>query len=102
MITLIQTTSDTRAELDELAEGLVHLRLAACGQVEGPFTSAYIWEHEMKTGEEYRLTLKTTSGHVAAVETYIKENHSYDLPEVISFEATASHEYEIWVKEETT
>lgn len=102
MITLIQTTSDSRAELDTLAENLVLARLVACGQVEGPITSHYVWEEEVKNSEEFKLTLKTTSEHVAAIETYIKENHSYDLPEIISFEATASLEYENWVKEETT
>ncbi len=102
MISIVQTTSDTRAELDELAGSLVFKRLAACGQVEGPFTSAYIWEEEMKTGKEYRLTLKTTSGHIAAIETYIKENHSYDLPEIISFQVVASKEYENWVVAETS
>lgn len=102
MITLIQTTSDSRAELDELAENLVLARLVACGQVEGPVASHYVWEEEVKNSEEFKVTLKTTSEHAAAVETYIKENHSYDLPEIISFEVIASVEYENWVKEETS
>ena len=102
MITLIQTTSDSRAELDTLAENLVLARLVACGQVEGPITSAYTWEEEVKNSEEFKLTLKTAAEHVAAVETYIKENHSYDLPEIISFEVTTSSEYQSWVEEETS
>jgi periplasmic divalent cation tolerance protein len=101
MITIVQTTSDTRAELDTLAENLVLARLAACGQVEGPITSHYVWEEEVKNSEEFKLTLKTTAGHLASVEAYIKENHSYDLPEIISFEVSASPEYENWVKDET-
>jgi periplasmic divalent cation tolerance protein len=102
VITLIQTTSDNSAELDELAQNLVLARLVACGQVEGPITSHYVWEEEVKNSEEYKLTLKTTDERAASVETYIKENHSYDLPEIISFEVTASQEYEDWVKTETT
>lgn len=102
MITLIQTTSDNRAELDELAENLVLARLVACGQVEGPITSHYVWEEEVKSSEEFKLTLKTTPERVTPVETYIKENHSYDLPEIVSFEVRASREYQQWVEGETT
>lgn len=102
MITLIQTTSDNRAELDQLAEDLVEQRLVACGQVEGPITSTYVWEEEVKTTEEFKLTLKTTANHAAAVETYIKENHSYELPEIIIQEVASSHEYQSWVEVETS
>lgn len=102
MITIIQSTSDNRAELDQLAEDLVEQRLVACGQVEGPITSHYVWEEVVKNSEEFKLTLKTTSGHAAAVEAHIKENHSYDLPEIIYFEVAASSEYQKWVEEETS
>jgi periplasmic divalent cation tolerance protein len=102
MITLIQTTSDSRSELDELVQALVELRLVACGQVEGPITSTYVWEEEVKSAEEFRLTLKTVSEHMAAIEAYITEHHSYDLPEIISFEVTVSSEYQKWVEEETS
>ena len=101
MIVLVQTTSDTRSELHELAASLVEKRLVACGQVEGPMVSHYVWEEEVKNSEEFKLTLKTTIEHAASVEAYIKQNHSYDLPEIISFEVAASLEYEKWVKEET-
>lgn len=102
MITIVQTTSDNRAELDELAENLVLARLVACGQVEGPITSHYVWREEVKSNEEFKLTLKTTPAHVASVEAYIKQNHSYDLPEVIYFDVAASPEYQKWVEEETS
>lgn len=102
MITIIQTTSDTRAELDELAQNLVLARRVACVQVEGSITSHYVWEEEVKNSEEFKLTLKTTPEHVAAIEVHIKENHSYDLPEIITFEVSASAEYQKWVEDETS
>lgn len=102
MIRVITTTSDTRAELDELAHNLVLQRLVACAQVEGPISSNYIWEEEVKTTEEFRLTLKTSVTHAEAVEAYIKENHSYELPEILVQEVAASNEYQRWVEVETS
>lgn len=102
MITLITTTSDNRSELDKLSYSLVKQRLAACGQVEGPITSTYTWESKITTSEEFKLTVKTTRKKATEVETYIREHHSYDLPEVMIFEIGASSEYEAWVEQETT
>src|SRR5215216_2035748 len=102
MITIMQTTSDTREELDELGQALVEQHLIACSQVEGPISSTNVWDGEVQSTEEYRITLKTTAACVADVETHIKEHHSYDLPEIISYEVTASTEYQKWVESETS
>ncbi len=76
--------------------------LPACAQIEGPITSTYVWDEEVKDSEEYRLTLKTTNEKAQAAEDYIADVHSYDTPEIIQFEVKTTSAYEEWVIAETT
>lgn len=100
MITIIQTTSDKRAELEKFATELVEQHLAACAQIEGPIGSTNVWEGKVQSTEEFKLTLKTTSKKVEPVATYLKQHHSYDLPEIIWHEVHTSDEYQNWVEQE--
>ena len=98
----VLTTTDSADAAAALARSAVTARLAACAQVDGPVTSTYWWQGEVEAAQEWRVLYKTTAERYEALEAHIKENHSYDTPEVIVTEVPrGSAEYLAWVAEET-
>lgn len=101
MITIIQTTSDTRQELELLLDALVEENKVACGHVEEAISSVYNWENEVKHSDEFTLRMKTTEARRDQVVDYIAAKHSYELPEITWWEANTTTAYQKWVEEET-
>lgn len=102
MITVIQTTSESRQELEKLVDYLVENNKIACGHIEVAVSSVYVWENEVKHSDEYLIKMKTTADRLDEVVDYIKTNHSYELPEISWWEVNTTPEYEKWVKEQTS
>lgn len=99
----VGTTTGSRAEASALANAVVEARLGACAQISGPITSVYRWAGEVSTDEEWELTVKTTTARLPALIDYLKANHSYDLPQIVTTEiAGGSPEYLAWIAEETS
>ncbi|XP_031561871.1 protein CutA homolog [Actinia tenebrosa] len=67
-----------------LARGMVEQNLAACVNVIPNITSIYTWENKLEEDSEVLLMVKTRSTRVPDISDYIKKNHPYDVPEVIS------------------
>ncbi len=81
------TTLATRADAEKLATEVVGLGLAACGQVEGPIISHYIWHGRPERTEEFRLCLKCLSDRLSALESHVLAHHPYETPEWIVVKA---------------
>ncbi|MCS7177988.1 MAG: divalent-cation tolerance protein CutA [Anaerolineae bacterium] len=79
---IVLTTTGTEGEAQRLAEGLVAERLAACVQVLS-VTSTYIWQGQLHRDPEWLLLIKTPAARYSDVEAYIREHHSYEVPEII-------------------
>ncbi len=101
MITFIQTTSESKAELEKLLNYLVENNKIACGHTEVAVSSVYVWENKVNHADEYLVKLKTTAARRDEVVDYIKANHSYELPEISWWEVNTTPEYEAWVEEQT-
>ncbi len=95
---LMITTLETRAAALELANELVHRRLAACAQVVGPITSVYHWQGKQEQSEEYRCELKTRRDLMNQVEQVIARVHPYDVPELVTLSFThVAENYAHWL-----
>ena len=100
-VVVVSTTGSEEAAR-ALATGAIEARLGACAQIVGPITSVYRWNGEVQTEQEWRLEIKTTADRVTALTAHIKDNHSYDLPEIIAIPiAGGSAEYLSWLITET-
>ncbi|WP_165988015.1 divalent-cation tolerance protein CutA [Streptomyces sp. YIM 98790] len=98
----VMTTTDSAELAEQLATGAVERRLAACAQISTPVTSCYRWEGEVRRDQEWQVWLKTTDERFTDLELYLKETHSYDVPEIIAFPVVrGSADYLRWVTEET-
>ncbi len=102
-IVQVVTTTSSREEADRLAGQLVARRLAACVQVLGPITSTYHWQGKIESGQEWLCVAKSLRSDYGNIEAAIRELHSYDVPEVLAFEAVeASPDYAQWLRAEVS
>jgi periplasmic divalent cation tolerance protein len=82
------TTLPNQAAANKLAESLVAERLAACVSILAPCRSIYHWQGEVNQDDEVPLLIKTTAERYAELERHLKQNHPYELPELIAVEIT--------------
>lgn len=94
----IVTTADSRKTLEKIADELIAGRLAACVQITEKVTSVYHWKGRTEKSSEYICFIKTKASLFKAVEKKIKEQHTYELPEIISIPISANPEYSGWMK----
>ena len=81
---LILTQMPNRASAQTLARYLVESRLAACVSIGAPVESLYHWRDQIETAEEFPVAVKTRAERYAAVEAAIREQHPYELPEILA------------------
>jgi periplasmic divalent cation tolerance protein len=97
-IILISTTFESNADAERIAKLLLDRKLIACAQVTGPITSLYRWQGVTTKAAEFSLSLKTTPSCADKVRTVLKQEHPYELPEIIVQEIVDSSKgYSRWV-----
>lgn len=96
---VVLTTTPNEGEAEGLADAIVRAKLAACVQVLPPMTSFYWWGDDMQKEKEHLLLIKTLPEKYDELETFIKANHSYDVPEIAAFDSErVSEAYLAWMK----
>lgn len=96
---IVFTTAPDRALANELADKIVRAKLAACVQILPQMTSVYYWEGDVQRDEEHLLLIKTSAEKYADLEGFIKENHTYDVPEIAAIETEkVSRQYREWLE----
>jgi periplasmic divalent cation tolerance protein len=90
---IIQTTCGSKKEAKVLAKILVESKLAACVQF-CKIKSVYTWKKKLCVDKEVLLSIKTKKENFKKIQRKIKENHSYDVPEIIAMDiSNASKNY---------
>lgn len=98
---LVITHLPDRARAESLAAQLVALRLAACVNILPACRSIYHWQGKTESAEEVPLWIKTTSARYAELESTIRAQHPYELPEILQVPIMGGlTAYLNWVKEE--
>lgn len=101
-IVIAQTTIDDEAQAKALARGAVEQRLAACAHIDPPFAAVYWWKNAIETAQEWRISYKTTTERLPELQSWVADQHSYDVPEWITIPVTGgSDAYLSWVHAET-
>jgi periplasmic divalent cation tolerance protein len=95
---VVLTTVEKHEDGERLARLLVDRELAACVQVLPPMVSIYRWQGNVEQAGEVLLLIKTTREAYSLLEATIKENHSYQTPEIVALPIeSGSHEYLSWL-----
>ena len=99
---VIYTTFPDLRTAKKIVNGLVSMRLAACGNIFRLY-SIYRWREKIEKQPEYAAFIKTRASKYRSVEKYIKENHPYDVPEIIIWHITrGQREYLDWIYSTTS
>jgi len=96
---VVITTCGDRELAKRLSYMLVELRLAACVQI-FPVESVYVWKDSVCNDDEFVLLIKTRAELFDELVSAIRENHSYEVPEIIQIPITDGlPEYLAWISE---
>lgn len=77
-------TVPTEEVAKSLARSLVEKKLAACVNILPGIISIYEWENKVTEDNELLLMIKTRTDTVDALTKFVRENHPYQVCEVIS------------------
>jgi periplasmic divalent cation tolerance protein len=69
---------------ERIARVLIESKAAACVNVLPGMRSIYVWRGAVETSDEQLLLIKTSASVYPAVEALIRDQHPYELPEVIA------------------
>ncbi|MCG6962971.1 MAG: divalent-cation tolerance protein CutA [Acidobacteria bacterium] len=84
-ISLILTSVGTEQQAVEISEELILRRLATCVNMVPCQRSIYRWKGKVCEDTEYILLVKAPTSLFERVCDAIRELHSYELPEILSF-----------------
>ena len=99
MYIIIKTSSSSKKVCKKIANLILSDNLSPCINI-SKSNSLYKWKKEIQSDKEYILNIKTIKKYKDKICTIIKENHNYDIPEIISYDFTILHkEYSEWFNE---
>ena len=91
------------AKAEELAQKVIEKRMAACVNIIDKVKSIYHWKGGAKKDTESLLIVKTATKKVESLINFVRENHLYEIPEVVSMTiAEGNPDYLNWLDEETS
>lgn len=96
-------TCRDKQEAKRIVHGLLDQRLIACASIFPEVESIYRWEGKIEESQEVKVILKTTFKHFGAVQSYIQEHCSYEVPEILQVDIVwGNPSYLSWVVQETS
>jgi periplasmic divalent cation tolerance protein len=96
---IVMTTVVSVEEANRIGRTLVEERMAACATLLPPVHSIYRWHDQLEATNETMLLIKTTLDQLPALETRLRELHSYQTPEFLVLPVeSGSHAYLDWLK----
>jgi len=81
---VVLVTASSAQEADRIASVLLESKVAACVNITGQIRSLFWWEGKIDQAQEMLLVIKTKEVLLEEVIRLVRENHSYDVPEVIA------------------
>ncbi|MDR2158359.1 MAG: divalent-cation tolerance protein CutA [Holosporaceae bacterium] len=97
---VVLSTIDSERKAEILAKKILRKKLAACVQIQ-KIKSFYRWKGQTEHAEEYLLMIKTAADLFSQLSEFIRQNHSYETPEIVQIPITeASKEYLDWMADE--
>ena len=98
-LAIVTTTVPSQVEAQRLAAAAVQQRLAACVQVEA-IVSHYVWQGSQCEDAEWRLSCKTLPAAAPALRAWLRAQHPYEVPQLLTHEVRAEADYAAWVAQQ--
>lgn len=98
---VILITTGTGEEAEKIANILVSQKKAACVNIIPRVNSLFWWQSKLDSAQESLLVVKSKASLLDEIIKLVKENHSYDIPEVIALPIIAGNsDYLDWINGE--
>ena len=81
---IVYSTFPNLRTVKKIINGLIKTKLIACANI-FKLSSIYVWKGKIENVSEYGALIKTKRINYKKIEDYIKNNHPYDVPEIISW-----------------
>ena len=91
-LALVLTNEASSFKARELGEKILNKRLAACINF-SDINSIYWWQGKLEKAKEVQMIIKTKNELVDKVIDFIRLNHSYQTPEIISLDVLSDCDY---------
>lgn len=83
-VLLVLTNLPDHDSARRMAHSLVQKRVAACVNILAGCHSVYRWQGKIESASEVPLLIKTTRSAYPRLEEFIRSQHPYELPEIIT------------------
>lgn len=99
-IKVIYTTVNDKKQASNLAKFALEAKIVACVNIISKITSFYRYEGEIKKDKEYIMIFKSTVDNQSKIIDWLKNNHPYQTPCIIAFNAETTNEFGNFIKEQ--
>ncbi|MEM1524562.1 MAG: divalent-cation tolerance protein CutA [Nitrososphaerales archaeon] len=97
----VVATMSNKNEAERIAKLLLEKRVAGCVQIIGPIISMYWWKGKIERAEEWLCLIKSRLNLYNELESLIRENHSYEIPEILAMPIIkGNNDYIKWLNNE--
>ena len=98
-LVIVLTTEANSTIANILAKEIMKRKLAACISLR-EVDSCFLWKGKIEQSNEVQLLIKTTQKQLKDLIDAIESLHSYELPELLFWNVSASESYQKWVEDE--
>lgn len=95
-------TTATAEEAQRIANILVSGRKAACVNIVPQVHSRFWWQGKIDSADEALMVVKTKAALLDEIIKLVKENHSYEVPEIVALPIVGGNrDYLKWIDNQT-
>jgi periplasmic divalent cation tolerance protein len=95
---LVLTAFQKRTDAFGFAKKLLKAKLAGCCTALPGAVSLYEWKGRQVKAAETLLLIKTTASKLNRLKAFFENDHPYELPEFLCWDADATKEFGIWME----
>ena len=95
-LVILLTSEVDNTIANDLSKELLRRKLAACISIR-EVASNFWWEGAIETAMESQLIIKTSKEKLQDLIDAIDQLHSYETPQILFWNVSASHSYRKWV-----
>ena len=81
----VYITFSSFEEAKKIGKAIVKNKLGVCAHIFSIDCSIYEWNDKIEEEKEYGMFVKTRYDKIKRLEDFIKENHSYEIPQILFY-----------------